>query len=41
VPVNFFDSISPKGYDFRLIANPALLAAFTALGQEPDMRAMP
>jgi hypothetical protein len=39
--VNFFDSISPKGYDFRLIANPALLAAFTALGQEPDMQAMP
>ena len=39
--VNFFDSISPKGNDFRLIAHPALLAAFTTLGQESDMQAMP
>jgi hypothetical protein len=39
--VNFFDSISPRGYDFRLIANPALLAAFANLGQEADMGAMP
>jgi mannan endo-1,4-beta-mannosidase len=39
--VNFFDSISPKGYDFRLVANPALLAAFTHLGQEANMGAMP
>ena len=39
--VNFFDSISPKGNDFRLIAYPALLAAFTTLGQESDMQAMP
>jgi hypothetical protein len=39
--VNFFDSISPKGNDFRLIAHPAALAAFTALGQEDNMGAMP
>jgi len=39
--VNFFDSISPRGYDFRLIANPALLTAFTNLGQQAYMRAMP
>jgi hypothetical protein len=39
--VNFFDSISPKGNDFRLIAYPALLAAFTTLGNESDMQAMP
>ena len=39
--VNFFDSISPKGYDFRLVANPALLTAFTNLGQQAYMRAMP
>jgi hypothetical protein len=39
--VNFFDSISPKGYDFRLVANPALLTAFTNLGQEANMGAMP
>jgi mannan endo-1,4-beta-mannosidase len=39
--VNFFDSISPKGYDFRLVANPALLTAFTHLGQEANMGAMP
>ena len=29
----YFDSISPKGYDFRLIAHPAELAAFRALRQ--------
>jgi len=39
--VNFFDSISPKGYDFRLVANPALLTAFTNLGHEANMGAMP
>jgi hypothetical protein len=39
--VNFFDSISPKGYDFRLVAHPALLTAFTNLGQEANMGAMP
>jgi hypothetical protein len=39
--VNFFDSISPKGNDFRLIAYPALLTAFTNLGQEANMGAMP
>jgi hypothetical protein len=39
--VNFFDSISPKGNDFRLIAYPALLTAFTKLGQEANMGAMP
>jgi hypothetical protein len=39
--ITFFDSISPKGNDFRLIANPAALTAFTALGQESDMQAMP
>jgi len=39
--VNFFDSISPRGYDFRLIANPTLLTAFTNLGQQAYMRAMP
>ncbi len=39
--INFFDSISPKGNDFRLIAYPAALSAFTALGQETNMQAMP
>jgi hypothetical protein len=39
--VNFFDSISPKGYDFRIVANAALLTAFTNLGQEANMGAMP
>ena len=39
--VNFFDSISPKGYDFRLVANAALLTAFTNLGHEANMGAMP
>jgi hypothetical protein len=39
--VNFFDSISPKGYDFRLVANAALLTAFRNLGQEANMGAMP
>jgi hypothetical protein len=39
--ITFFDSISPKGYDFRLIANPAALTAFTALGQESNLVAMP
>jgi hypothetical protein len=39
--ITYFDSISPKGYDFRLVANPAALAAFTALGQESNMLAMP
>jgi hypothetical protein len=39
--VTFFDSVSPKGNDFRLEANPAALAAFSALGQESDMLAMP
>ena len=29
----YFDSISPKGYDFRLLAHPAELAAFRALQQ--------
>lgn len=29
----YFDSISPKGYDFRLIAHAPELAAFTALSQ--------
>jgi Glycosyl hydrolase family 26 len=39
--ITYFDSISPKGYDFRLIANPSALSAFAALGAEPDMTAMP
>jgi hypothetical protein len=39
--VNFFDSISPKGYDFRLVANAALLSAFTNLGREANMGAVP
>ena len=39
--VNFFDSISPKGYDFRLVAHSALLTAFTNLGHEANMGAMP
>jgi hypothetical protein len=39
--VTFFDSISPKGNDFRLEANPAALAAYAALGQEPNVQAMP
>jgi mannan endo-1,4-beta-mannosidase len=39
--VTFFDSVSPRGYDFRLIANPAALTAFTALGQQADMQARP
>jgi hypothetical protein len=39
--VNFFDSISLKGYDFRLIAHPDALAAFAALGQQANMGALP
>ena len=39
--VNFFDSISPRGYDFRLVAHSALLTAFTNLGHEANMGAMP
>ena len=39
--ITFFDSISPKGNDFRLEANPDALAAFQALGQQSDMLAMP
>ena len=39
--ITFFDSISPKGNDFRLEANPAALAAFQALGQAPGLAAMP
>ena len=39
--ITFFDSVSPKGYDFRLMANPAALAAFSALGQESNLLAMP
>jgi hypothetical protein len=39
--ITFFDSISPKGYDFRLEANPAALAAYASLGQESGMTAMP
>ena len=33
--VNYFDSISPKGYDFRLSVNPQALAAYRAWGQQP------
>ena len=32
--VNYFDSISPKGYDFRLSVNPQVLAAFRSWGQQ-------
>jgi mannan endo-1,4-beta-mannosidase len=39
--INYFDSISPKGYDFTLIGHPVALAAFTALGQEANMQALP
>jgi len=39
--ITYFDSISPKGNDFRLIAHPSVLAAFAALGQEASMQAMP
>jgi hypothetical protein len=39
--MTYFDSMSPKGNDFRLIAYSAALAAFTALGQESNMQAMP
>ena len=39
--ITFFDSISPKGNDFRLLAYPSVLAAFTALGQDANMQAMP
>ena len=38
--ITYFDSISPKGNDFRLIAHPSVLAAFAALGQEASMQAM-
>ena len=39
--ITYFDSISPKGNDFRLIAHPSVLAAFAALGQDASMQAMP
>lgn len=39
--ITYFDSMSPKGNDFRLIAAPAALAAFAALGGESNMQAMP
>ncbi len=39
--ITYFDSISPKGNDFRLIAHASVLAAFAALGQDASMRAMP
>jgi hypothetical protein len=39
--ITFFDSISPKGNDFRLEANPAALAAFSALAQQSNLAAMP
>ena len=39
--ITFFDSISPKGNDFRLLAYPSVLAAFAALGQDANMQAMP
>jgi len=39
--MTYFDSMSPKGNDFRLIAHPVALDAFTALGQESGMQAMP
>ena len=39
--ITYFDSVSPKGYDFRLIAHPAALAAFSALGAAPNMAALP
>jgi len=39
--ITYFDSISPKGNDLRLIAHPSVLAAFAALGQEASMQAMP
>ena len=39
--ITYFDSISPKGNDFRLIAHASVLAAFAALGQDASMQAMP
>ena len=39
--VVYFDSVSPKGYDFRLEPTSSVLSAFRALGQESNMRAMP
>jgi mannan endo-1,4-beta-mannosidase len=39
--ITYFDSISPKGNDFRLIAHPSVLAAFAALGQDASTQAMP
>jgi Glycosyl hydrolase family 26 len=39
--ITFFDSVSPKGYDFRLEPSSSVLAAYRALGQRSNMRAMP
>jgi hypothetical protein len=39
--ITYFDSISPKGNDFRLMAHASELSAFTALGAESNMQAMP
>jgi hypothetical protein len=39
--ITYFDSISPKGNDFRLMAAPSVLAAFAALGQDANMQAIP
>ena len=39
--VNFFDSVSPKGYDFRLEPTSSVLSAYRALGQQATMTAMP
>jgi hypothetical protein len=39
--ITYFDSISPKGNDFRLIAHASVMAAFALLGQEANLQAMP
>jgi len=39
--ITYFDSISPKGNDFRLMAHASVLAAFAALGRAASMQAMP
>jgi Glycosyl hydrolase family 26 len=39
--ITYFDSISPKGNDFRLMAHASVLSAFAALGGESNTQAMP
>ena len=38
--VNYFDSISPKGYDFRVTRNAKTLAAYRAWGRLPHFSPM-